>query len=344
MASSTSKPSSSTPSEQPAVTIRENLPFTEFIPGPENKEEQLEIWQSQVLIPFQIKDSKSAFLGPHCPPKLLDHVSSFFPNSEEKILAFEDSIRVDILTPTYRVFRSSPPVGNGRTWFDKWVCRIEVHKAESWKKIGIFDLIQLTKRQMPYNMGLLTSSFFFWDVNTNSFHTRYGMISPTLYDMAFLTGLPPTGETYLPDMIPTVSISGIDLSNKTYSAFVKRNMGTGDSVSEGEHVAFLMYWLCAFIFCTKSLQVAMAYQDLAILLHLEKPLCLSKLLLATLYDSLREGVQCIKTEQVVTNVAGPFWLLQMWLNAIFEKHLRYTGPDPPPVELGGSIYTFFHAP
>nr|KYP49149.1 hypothetical protein KK1_029083 [Cajanus cajan]KYP49166.1 hypothetical protein KK1_029100 [Cajanus cajan] len=67
-------------------------------------------------------------------------------------------------------------------------------------------------------------------------------------------------------------------------------MGQPDTlISTSEHIAFLMYWLSTCVFCTPSLQVPKYYYILAQALHLKKKICLSKLLLASLYTCLDEA-------------------------------------------------------
>ncbi|RYQ91574.1 hypothetical protein Ahy_B09g097516 [Arachis hypogaea] len=77
-------------------------------------------------------------------------------------------------------------------------------------------------------------------------------------------------------------------SEISYSDFIAHNMGReGTRITDNEHVAFLFYWLNAILFCSRSVQMSKLYLSLAILLH--------------------EGC--------------PLWLLQLWLNAIFENFI-----------------------
>lgn len=58
-------------------------------------------------------------------------------------------------------------------------------------------------------------------------------------------------------------------------------------------------------------------------LHAGTKLCLSEMILANLYESLSESVNLLKPikDQGKINLSGPFWLLQLWLNATFEVSL-----------------------
>nr|KYP58676.1 hypothetical protein KK1_014094 [Cajanus cajan] len=100
-----------------------------------------------------------------------------------------------------------------------------------------------------------------------------------------------------------------------------------------------MYWLSACVFCTPSLQVPKYYFTLAQALHLKKKVCLSKLLLASLYTCLDEASESLFRETGPRNISGPLWLLQLWLNAIFEKKLSLTSTFTPTCELEGARLT-----
>lgn len=52
------------------------------------------------------------------------------------------------------------------------------------------------------------------------------------------------------------------------------------------------------------------------------------MILIHLYESLGEGVAYLKNPKPKGNLffVGPFWLLQLWLNATFEASLPYLSP------------------
>ena len=58
-------------------------------------------------------------------------------------------------------------------------------------------------------------------------------------------------------------------------------------------------------------------------LHVGRNICLSELILAGLYESLGEASSRLKEFEPQTNILldGPYWLLQLWLNATFEPSL-----------------------
>lgn len=94
-----------------------------------------------------------------------------------------------------------------------------------------------------------------------------------------------------------------------------------------EHIAFLALWLSHSIFCSKSLQAAKKNLTLANQLHAGHNVFLSEMILASLYESLSDRVAQLKNLGDKGNLLlfGPFWLLQLWLNATFEANLPSKG-------------------
>ncbi|MCI41367.1 hypothetical protein A2U01_0062600, partial [Trifolium medium] len=92
------------------------------------------------------------------------------------------------------------------------------------------------------------------------------MMTPTLLDVAAITGLKPTGGPYDPNNA-SKNIS-LTITKDAYSKYVAEQQGPeGEEVSDVEHVAFLTLWLSHFIFCSKSLQVAKKFVPMAIQIH-----------------------------------------------------------------------------
>ncbi|RYR09933.1 hypothetical protein Ahy_B05g078377 [Arachis hypogaea] len=87
----------------------------------------------------------------------------------------------------------------------------------------------------------------------------------------------------------------------------------GRPITDDESVAFLYYWINAIIFYSRSISMQKLFIPLGTLLHEGHRFNLVKFLLENLYDEL--GLQ----KKSLINVGGLLWLLQLWLNAIFEK-------------------------
>ena len=133
-----------------------------------------------------------------------------------------------------------------------WLDKIEGKKGQFWKDIGIFDLIQLSRQGPRYNKEILIDALHFWNISTNSLHLKCGMLTPTLLDVAAITGLKPTGPTFDPEGYE--SELSFNFNRFAYGIFIKEHHETESvEVTDEEHVAFLIYWLSMHIFCTRSI-------------------------------------------------------------------------------------------
>jgi hypothetical protein len=61
------------------------------------------------------------------------------------------------------------------------------------KDPGIYYLIKLFERPIVMDWSLLAVAFSFWSSMTNTMNLRFGMMTPTVLDMAALFGLSPIG-------------------------------------------------------------------------------------------------------------------------------------------------------
>jgi hypothetical protein len=168
----------------------------------------------------------------------------------------------------------------------------------------------------------------FFEKSTNTFQFKCRMMTPTLLDVAAITGLRPNGETF----DPTKTSKNIELVYKenTFSKFISENKGKGgEEVSDIEHVAFLTLWLSHYVFCPKSIQVARMFIPMAIQIHEGRNFALGRLLLATIYEAIGNSCDDIKASKEGTPflVSGPIWLLQLWLNATFETKMGLLVPS-----------------
>src|SRR3954464_5942879 len=187
----------------------------EHIPNP-NTEEVRTIYASQVIIPFELSGKSLAFMGP-LPGENISSLNRFFPayykttplvsktkigedgcspsgesaNIEETSTVTPlalTKIRLNYITNFVKVFRSIPLAKDPDLYY-AWLEKIEKHKAYFWQQLGIYDLIQLSKTGLEYNQTMLVASVYFWDASHNTFHLPCGMITPTLFNIAAITGL-----------------------------------------------------------------------------------------------------------------------------------------------------------
>jgi hypothetical protein len=145
--------------------------------------------------------------------------------------------------------------------------------------------------------------------------------------------LRPTGEVFDCEAVAPVSLRFDvgDSRKPTYNNFIDHHATSAGPVTEEEHVAFLTLWLSRFVFCLRSMQVAKHFALLATQLHQERDIALGQLILAYLYESLSEVVFQIRlfdpenSRKKNVLVHGPFWFLQLWLNATFSKDIAPYG-------------------
>lgn len=73
------------------------------------------------------------------------------------------------MTNTFKVFRSITLAKDPKPYYS-WLAKVESKKAQFWKKLGIYDLIQLSNTGLEYNQAMMVASLYFWDANHNTFH------------------------------------------------------------------------------------------------------------------------------------------------------------------------------
>ncbi|CAL9011938.1 unnamed protein product [Prunus brigantina] len=123
---------------------------------------------------------------------------------------------------------------------------------------------------------------------------------------------------------PTVAkLAGGKAKNMlNYSSFYG-NFGVEDNpdddsiapLGEVEHAAFLLYWLCKFVFCTQANKVTLEFAHLADYLAQGGRLALSPFLLGHIYRTLHDVV----TDGMKPKHGGPLWAFQFWLQAYFPE-------------------------
>ncbi|KAH1212112.1 hypothetical protein GmHk_14G040383 [Glycine max] len=299
------------------------------VPEPHGDAEQTEAWESEVMIPFAVERTVYAFGGPlpdqESLSSAMNKVFPCYPTCEPRIFDSEP-YNFNCLSKPHKLFRSAPSIAH-RDYLP-WLDRVEQAYEDFWKTYGIFDLIQFSRSGPEYRPEMLIAAMHFFESSTNTFQFKCGMMTPTLLDVAALTGLRPSGETY----DPTNSSDNIKLVYKenTFSKYIAEHKGpVEEEVSDEEHVAFLTLWLSHYVFYTKSLQVAKRFIPMALQIHEGQNFGFGRLLLAVLYESLGEACDDLKKSKDGSSflVSGPMWLLQLWLNATFEQEMGLIIPQ-----------------
>ncbi|XP_049407861.1 uncharacterized protein LOC125871313 [Solanum stenotomum] len=232
-----------------------------------------------------------------------------------------------------KTLRSWPNVSG--MWID-WVDRVEKAKWEVWKSADIYDAIQLSKHDIPLDKNLLYAALCYWSISTNSFHFRFGMMGPTVLDIVALTGLRPHGEDVSVPLGMAKSARDLPEYKKikeclTYCKFLDMSMGAM-AVTEEEHISFLVMWLCRYLFCNSSITMIEQCTKLALALSKGRKLALAPFVLSNMYHACTD---------IVTggfdDARGPFWILQLWLQAYFPEHQPLTSDDGNPLTYGHAL-------
>lgn len=154
----------------------------------------------------------------------------------------------------------------------------------------------------------LLEALQFLESSTNTFQIRYGMITPTLFDVVVITGLWPTSDVFDPTQQDKCTIS-FDSKWASYNVFIVVHFETQiEDMSNEEHIAFLTLWLYHYIFCFKSLKVSKSFISLDNQLHEGWIIYLGQLILGSLYESLGIASNALKLFKPKANLSiiGPF--------------------------------------
>lgn len=192
------------------------------------------------------------------------------------------------------------------------------------------SLNQLSRVGSPYCQNMFVTTLYFCESTMNNFHLPSGMITPTtVLDIAAIVGLHPNGKYFNPNERDEDTIN----FDNNYAIFAKYILDhhdiTTEEVLDKEHINFLAMWLPRFIFYFKSLKVAKRFLTLANMLHDGRSICLSQLILGSFYELLglaSESMKKLKPREIFLLV-GSYWLLQLWLNAMFEPSLQINIPN-----------------
>lgn len=109
-----------------------------------------------------------------------------------------------------------------------------------------------------------------------------------------------------------------------YISFIKDHQGLRDRVNAHEHITFLTYWLSEYIFYARSVQVANKYVCLVTQFHEWRNICLIRLIICGMYESLELASQDLRemVNPYSLLIGGPIRLLQLWLSATFKASLK----------------------
>lgn len=184
---------------------------------------------------------------------------------------------------------------------------------------------------------MLIASMCFWDISTNTFQLPCGMITPTFFDIAVMVGVRPIGLDFDPAKVTRTDLA-FSFSWTTYCSFIEDHQEASKNIFVQEHIIFLTYWLLRYVFSTQSIQVAKTYMPITTQLHEGRKICMSRLILNGLYESLAlEVADMVRPENPNSiQIGGHVWLLQLWLIATLESSPKTKIPPNPTTSIKGS--------
>ncbi|KAI5323861.1 hypothetical protein L3X38_032934 [Prunus dulcis] len=83
-----------------------------------------------------------------------------------------------------------------KSWYD-WYKALEPKLKTSWQKSGIYDVLALCPSgDFSCDRSLIIAGLCFWSSSVNCMRLWFGMMTPTLLDLAATAGLRPHGMVY----------------------------------------------------------------------------------------------------------------------------------------------------
>jgi hypothetical protein len=142
-------------------------------------------------------------------------------------------------------------------------------------------------------------------------------MSPTLYDVFAMLGLPSDGIAIHHDFefkhSETVVIDKTE-SALAYTRFLAKYRKTGDAIiTFEEEVFFYLYWLCKFLINVSSKRIVNYYIPIALALANNK-LALGPFFLGIVYKTMYTTCNEPKS-----SIGGPLWFIPLWAYAYFPQ-------------------------
>ncbi|KAJ4823122.1 hypothetical protein Tsubulata_001876 [Turnera subulata] len=173
----------------------------------------------------------------------------------------------------------------------RWVTRLTPSCSASWRRWGIFDLVQLSMHVPKLDYPLISAAALFWNAALNLFVFPFGPLTVNLYDLSVLFGLPPHSHEF-GSIDPSQSRFSdrfiTSWSGQSYSAVMKHI--TPDPMED--HFKFLIVFFSHFLFCSRGRECTLRFVPLVRqLLETVQPVALGPLVLAAIYRGLFELTQ-----------------------------------------------------
>lgn len=109
------------------------------------------------------------------------------------------------------------------------------------------------------------------------------MMDLTLFEVVAITGLCPDSEVFYHYSLPQKIFDVLKGALNSFGSFVMYYNKKKGSVTDEEHLAFLLLWLSAFCMCNKNVQVSRDHILFTNLLHEGRRFAFGQLLLGELF-------------------------------------------------------------
>jgi hypothetical protein len=175
---------------------------------------------------------------------------------------------------------------------------------------------------MEKNESIMIAAAYFWSDTFNAFMFGHGPASPSLADVYMLTGLD-ISTANDGRLFNRKSDYKVDTRNiGGWTGYVQKYRQTG-SVSQREHAIFLNMWLDRFIFYGRSVGPTCIYLAAAEQLANGSRFPLGRYLLSSTNYLLHQVTKKLLLGKPIGNLGGPWWFINMWLNAHMHKRLQW---------------------
>ncbi|XP_051130630.1 uncharacterized protein LOC127251097 [Andrographis paniculata] len=222
-----------------------------------------------------------------------------------------------------------------------WYRRVAEHFQTQWRSQKIDQAILLSTMPINLHEKVLLAMSAFWNAENGTFLFPSGPFGPTLMDVAMIAHLPIVGEDpvmgALDGQEPSEDHPGWSLQSVKewgWTKFATDQQGApGTPVTDREHTAFILFWLCRYIIVSPSKSVLPSHLDLAIHIASGRFFSLGTLFLANLFEGLtRVSLRLTDNDnrKLDTAASGPFWFLELWSRLYFPNAFNLGSPPTMP--------------
>jgi hypothetical protein len=191
-----------------------------------------------------------------------------------------------------------------------------------WAERKLDQCIKLSIADMENNELMMIAATYFWSDTTNTFMFRHGPSTPTLADVYMLTDLDisTADDASIYDRKSEYRVNTRNIGG--WTGYIQEYRKTG-IVGQREHATFLNMRLEKFIFYGRSVGPTNAYLPAAELLVNSVRFPLGQYLLSSTYHLLHQVSQKLLLGEPIGNLGGPWWFINMCLNAHMYKCLQW---------------------